>query len=191
MIKQGETMSTSLKRTGIWRFVAPLRIVGFLLAILYSIYYFILWGTALMGNTERAFDLLDIASTEPLSLIQIAGGMVCTGVMIGAVVLIVFILNRLLKLTYKEGFFQEGVAETFRQLGWALILFWLGMFLSDSVLPWLLTRNFSPELQVEVEVEWLPLDDGLIALFVGFVLLLVADAMVQARAIDEDNKQII
>jgi len=182
-------MSKTMKRTGIWKFAIPMRIVGFLLGALYLLYYIIIWGTALTGNTELAFDLFDIVSTAPLSPVQIAGGMFCTGVMIGAVVLIVFILNRLLKMTYNEGFFQEGVAETIRKLGWALILFWLGLFLSDSILPWLLTKNLPSDLHIEAE--WIPLDDSLIALFVGFVLLLVADAMVQARAIDEDNKQII
>lgn len=182
-------MSETLKRTGIWRFAGPLRILAFILAALYTVYYFIVWGTALTGDTELAFDLMDIVATDPLSPIQIIGGMISTGVAIGSIVLIVFTLNRLLKLTYKDGFFQEGVAETIRRLGWALNLFWLGLYLVDSILPWLLTKNLAPDLQLEAE--WIPIDDGLIALFVGFVLLLVADAMKQAREIDEDNKQFI
>lgn len=182
-------MAKKMKRTGIWKFAMPIRVLGFLLAIAYTLYYFILWGTAWAGDTELAFDLFDIVSTDPLTPVQITGGMICTGIMVGAVVLIVFILNRFLKLTHKEGFFQDGVAETLRKLGWALILFWLGLFLSDSLLPWLLTKNLPQEIRIEAE--WFPLDDGLIALFVGFVLLLVADAMVQAREIDEDNKQFI
>lgn len=177
------------RKTGIWRFSGPLRVLAILMAVIYGAYYLYVWSFALAGDTEDAFDFIDVISTEPLTLIQIAGGMVFSGIAIGAMVLIAIIANRLLKSTYRDGFFKSGVSKTLKQLGYALVLFWLGMILAENFMPWLLTKNLTPELREEIQ--WFLLDANLVALLVGFVLILVSGAMDEARAIDEDYKQII
>jgi hypothetical protein len=178
-----------MKKTGIWRFAGPLRITAILLAALYGVLFLIIWGVALVGSTELVFDMIDLERDDPLEWWQFLGGFICSGIAILAIILIAITVNRLLKRTKKDGFFEAGVAETLRRLGWAMILFWLGLYLVDSIMPWLLTLKLEPAARIELD--WFPLDDGVIALLVGFVLLLVSQAMHEAREIDADNKQII
>lgn len=177
------------KKTGIWRFSGPLRILVILMAVIYSAYYLVVWGLALAGDTESAFDFVDVISTEPLNFIQIIGGIIFSGIAIGSMVVIAIIANRLLRSTYRDGFFEAGVAKNLKQLGYALALFWLGMILAENFMPWLLTKNLDVELREEIE--WFLLDPNLIALLVGFVLIVLSGAMDEARMIDQDNKQII
>ena len=177
------------KRTIMWRFSGPLRVLVTLTAVIYVAFYVTIWAFALLGKTELAYDFVDVVSTEPLSLTQIIFGMIFSGIAIGSMVLIAVIANSLLKFTRQYGFFKVSVAKNLNQLGYALILFWLGMMLTDNVMPWLLTKNLALELREEIE--WIPLDANIIALLVGFVLILLSETINEARLIDEDNKQII
>lgn len=177
------------KKTGIWRFAGPLRITALVTAAIYGAFYALIWALAWFGETEAAFDFVDVISEEPLTPLQIIGGMICTGLAFGAMVMIAITANKFLKTAYREGFFEAGVARTLKQLGYGLILFYVGLMLSENLMPWFLTKNLAPELQEEIE--WFLLDPNLVALLVGFVLLLLSGAMEEARAIDEDNKQFI
>lgn len=178
-----------VKKTGIWRFAGPLRITALLTAIIYGLLYAVIWSLAWLGETEIVYDLVDVASQEPLTALQVIGGMICTGLAFGAMVLIAIAANKFLKTAYRNGFFEAGVARTLKHLGYGLVLFYIGLMLSENFMPWLLTKNLNTELREEIE--WFLLDPNLVALLVGFVLLLLSGAMDEAREIDADNKQII
>ncbi|MGB0908188.1 MAG: hypothetical protein ACPGVT_11900 [Maricaulaceae bacterium] len=159
------------------------------MAALYVVMFLLAWGLALLGATELVFDIADIESEAPLAMWQLLSSAICTGVMIGAVAMIAWAANRFLKVTYRNGFFIEGAAKACLRMGQGLTLFWLGLLLTESFMPWILTYNFPPA--EKAGIEWFVLDAGFIALLAGVVLILMAQAMDEARAIDADNKQII
>lgn len=173
----------------IWRFAGPLRFLVLAMVSIYSLYFCMIWALAWLGETEAAFDFVDVASTAPLKHWQIIGGMICSGVAFGAMGVIAFAANRFLKLTKRDGFFINDAAKACRHMGYGLILFWVGLILWENFMPWIITHNL-PEEQQE-EIIWFLLDPNIIALLVGFILILMAQAIDEARAIDEDNKQII
>jgi len=177
------------KKTGIWRFAGPLRIAALLTAVIYGLIYIYIWTLAWLGDTEDAFDIIDIVSTDPLTPIQIIGSMIFSGMAIGSIIMIALTANRFLKGAFRDGFFDASVARTLKHLGYGLLLFWLGFILSENVMPWLLTLNLESEFQETIE--WFPLDANIVAMIVGFVLILLSGAMDEAREIDADNKQII
>jgi len=177
------------KKTGIWRFAGPLRVAALLTAAIHVFYYLYIWTLAWLGDTEEVFDFVDIISTAPLKPMQIVGSMTLSGVFIGSVLMIALTTNSFLKGASRNGFFDARVAKTLKHLGYGLLLFWLGLSISDSLMPWLMTLNFDPELRESIE--WFPLDSDIIALIVGFVLILLSGAMDEAREIDDENKQII
>ncbi len=181
-----------MKRTGIWRFSGPLRITALITAAFYSLVYVIMWASAWLGHTAMVFDYaevdVDLVVNAPLTPLQLIGGMFSTGLFIGSMLLIALTANRFLRIAYREGFFEAGVARTLKHLGRGLVLFYLGLFL-DNFSPWLITKNLPPELQKEFNL--MVLDPTLVALIAGFVLLLLSTAMNEAREIDTDNKQFI
>ncbi len=177
------------QKGGIWRFSGVLRGFALALALIYGLFYLLTWGAALVGETEMAFDFVDIDSTAPLALWQIIGGIICTGIAIGAVIMICLAASHFLSMTKRDGFFIVGAAKACRRMGQGLIAFWLGMLLTENLLPWIMTQGLAAQAQEEIDL--FLLDTNFIALLVGVVLLLMAEAMDQARVIDQDNKQII
>ncbi len=177
------------KKTGIWRFAGPLRIAALLTAGIYSLYYTYIWTFAWLGDTEDAYDFIDVISTDPLAPFQIIGGMFLSGTAIGAMVVIAYTSNKFLKGAYRDGFFDEVVTKTIKHIGYGLLLMWFGFTTTENIMPWLLTLRLEPELQEPLE--WFPLDANIIFMIVGFVLILLSGAMDEAREIDADNKQFI
>lgn len=176
-------------RTGIWRFSGPLRFIMLFTAFAYGCLYLVIWGMAWAGNTEIVYGLTGAVSEEPLTKLQIIGGMICMGAFVGAFILIALTTNIFLKKAYREGFFQTGISRALRHLGYSMVLFYLGLTLTEKFLPWLITKNLGPEQQNPIE--WFFLDPTLVALLVGLVLLLLSGAMDEACDIDAENKQII
>lgn len=176
-------------RDGIWRFAGPLRWLTIIMVGIYSLLFTLSLVGALFGFTEPIFGWIDIVSTEPLALWQIAFGAMCLSVVCLAMIVIAIASNRLLKQSYRFGFLQEGTSQGLKQLGWGLILLWLGFILAENFMPWALTVNL-PEDQ-QKDIIWFILDPNLIAMLVGFVLLLLSDVVEEAREIDAENKQII
>jgi len=103
--------------------------------------------------------------------------------------MIAFSSSKFLKTAYRNGFFESGVSQILRRLGYGMVIFYCSILMIDYVLPWIITKNLAPELQVELE--WFPLDATIVALLVGFILLILSGAMEEAREIDTDNKQFI
>ncbi len=166
-----------------------MRIIIIASAILHMIFYITVWGFAFTGDTELVFDFVDINSKAVLTPLQITGGVLCSGVVIIAMCVVAFASNRILKRTYQGGFIQDGVAEDLRVIGYGMIMFWIGLILAEDVMPWILTWYFEPT--GKQELEWFPLDPNIIALTVGFLLILVSSAIDDARKIDAENKQFI
>jgi len=177
------------KKTGIWRFAWPLRIAVIFTAGIYGLIYIYIWTLAWRGDTEDAFDLIDVVSTDPLTPVQIIGSMLLSGLAIGSMIMIAFTANRFLGGAYRNGFFDVRVAKTIKHLGYGLLLYWLGFILSENLMPWLLTLHFEAEFQEPIE--GFLLDANIVALIVGFVLVLLSGAMDEAREIDADNQQFI
>ena len=177
------------KRTGIWRFSVPLRVTALITALFYGPLFVVIWVMAWTGHTEAAFDFVDVTSSAPLTALQKVGGMFCSGMAVGALVLISITSNNFLKTTHKDGFFEASVSRTLKHLGYGLIMFYAGLMLWENFMPWLMTKNLAPDLQEEIN--WILLDLNIVALLVGVVLLLLSGAIDEAREIDADNKQII
>lgn len=167
----------------------PVRYLVILSALIHALFYFTVWIFAFKGNTELVFDFVDIDSTALLTPLQIIGGVICSGVVIAAMCVVAIGANRLLKRTYKNGFIQDGVSSDLKLIGYGMIMFWLGLILAEDVMPWILTWYF--ETGAREELEWFPLDPNIIALTVGFLLILVASAIEDARIIEAENKQFI
>lgn len=174
---------------GIWRFAAVLRVLVLMLVVIYGLFFLIIWGLALAGETEGAFDFIDIDSDTSLAAWQIMGGIFCSGVEIIAMAMIAWSASQFIVMTRSRGFFIKEVPKTCRTMGYGLITFWAGMLLTENFLPWIMTRGL-PKGQQE-DIIWFLLDANLIALMVGIVLLLMAQAIDEARVIDNDNKQFI
>lgn len=179
-------MSTILSLEKIY---GPMRFLVIISAAIHALFYCVVWGYAFSGNTKLVFDFIDIDSTAVLTPLQFFGGVISSGVVIIAMCVVAMGANRLLKCTYKNGFFQDGVSRDLKIIGYGMILFWLGLILADDVMPWILTWYL--EAGDRKEIEWFPLDPNIIALFVGFILILVSSAIEDARMIEAENKQFI
>lgn len=177
------------QKGGIWRFSGVLRVLAIAMAMIYGFYYFLIWGLALAGEFEAAYDFIDLESEISLELWQIICGFLFSGVAIGAMVVIALAASRFLKVSKQDGFFIEAASKACRLMGFGLIGFWAGMLLTENFLPWIMTRNFP--IAEQEEIEWFLLDLNYIALLVGVVFMLMSRAMDEARVIDADNKQFI
>ena len=69
------------------------------------------------------------------------------------------------------------------------MLYWLGLISIDNFMPGILIYNFP--LGEQIEIFWWDFVDHYVLLLVGVILLLMAQAMQEARDIDSDNKQFI
>lgn len=175
-------------KDGIWRFSGVLRVVALVMAAIYILLYVTMWGYLIFGDTELVFYYIDIESAAPLKFWQTVLAIGITSVEMGAYVIICLAANRFLKASKSAGFFIEEVIKACRQIGWGIILYWLGTIWIDYILPGVLTFYF-PEGE-RVAIDWIAFDHYVLVL-VGVILLLMAQALKEAREIDSDNKQII
>lgn len=176
-------------KSNLWRLSLPIRILMGLCAGLYLLFYILAWGLAFTGDTSLIFDLYDIEGSYPLTGLQIMAGMIMIGLTVLGIILVFLAANRFLKLIHRRGFFGDGIAHALYRLGQSMIVFWVGMILGEDFLPPILTANLPSDLRQEFE--WIPFDVNIIIVLMGFVLILTADALRQAREIDQDNKQFI
>ena len=177
------------QKSKIWRFSGAFRIFALVLAFLYGSYGVSTCIFAFFGDTELVFYFVDINSTAPLDPWQIALGLVFMSVHIGAFIYLCLAANQFLKASKHEGFFIEEVITGCRKLGYGLMLYWLGLILIENFMPGILTYNFP--LGEQIEIFWWDFVDHYVLLIVGVILLLMAQAMQEARDIDSDNKQFI
>lgn len=177
------------QKSKIWRFSGAFRIFALVLAFLYGSYGVGTCIFAFFGDTELVFYFVDINSTAPLDPWQIALGLVFMSVHIGAFIYLCLAANQFLKASKHEGFFIEEVITGCRKLGYGLMLYWLGLILIENFMPGILTYNFP--LGEQIEIFWWDFVDHYVLLIVGVILLLMAQAMQEARDIDSDNKQFI
>lgn len=184
-----DIQATPPPRSGLWRFAGLLRLTTLAMAFVYSASFAAIWVAAIMGNTMPAFDLMDIENDAPLSAWQIAYGCATSALVCGAMIIIALAANRFLKTSYRKGFFDATIAQTLRRIGYGLGLFYLGVVLIDNSLSWMLTYNL-PADQRE-PIDWVIFDPNLIALLAAFILILLSDAITQARNIQADNAQFI
>ncbi len=178
-----------VKKDGFWKLSLPLRILLGLCALLYSGFFLVAWAMALMGDTSLVFDIVDIYEAHPLTPLQIVLGMICFAVVVVSVIMIFLAANDLLVRMRRDGFFAKGIARGVKRLGYGVILFWVGMILVEEFYGWILTWNL-PE-DDRIPFEWIPFDMTIIFLLIGVVLLLMSQALREAREIDQENKQII
>lgn len=176
------------QKSRIWRFSGVLRGVALIMASLYLLVGAVMWGAVFFGNTEHVFTFIDMNSRAALEPWQIILGIAFTSVLIGAYVVICLAANQFLKASKREGFFIEEVIAACRKLAFGLMLYWFGLILKENIMPGVLTFNFAADAQREII--WYP-TAHYVVLLVGLILLLMAQAMVEAREIDSDNKQII
>ena len=177
------------QKSKIWRFSGAFRIFALVLAFLYGSYGVSTCIFAFFGDTELVFYFVDINSTAPLDPWQIALGLVFMSVHIGAFIYLCLAANQFLKASKHEGFFIEEVITGCRKLGYGLMLYWLGLILIENFMPGILTYNFP--LGEQIEIFWWDFVDHYVLLLVGVILLLMAQAMQEARDIDSDNKHFI
>ena len=178
-----------VQRSKIWRFSGLLRWVALVMATLYGVVHIMSWVIVYFEGTGIIFEYyVDRKSSAPLEPWQIIWGIVFSSVLTGAYIYICLAANQFLKTSRHAGFFVEEVITACRKLGYGLMLYWLGLILIENFMPGVMTFNF-PEDE-RVAIEWVPLDHYVI-LLVGVILLLMAQAMEEAREIDSDNKQFI
>lgn len=177
-----------MKKGGIWRFSGILRGFALILAPLYILAGVMGWGAVAFGETGPAFLFAEIESNAPLEPWQAVLGAAFTAVLISAYIVICLAANQFLKASKCEGFFIAEVITACRKLGFGLMLYWVGLLLKENILPGVLTFNFPGDGQREII--WYP-TAHYVLLLVGVILLLMAQAMQEAREIDSDNKQFI
>jgi len=177
------------QKNGIWRFSGALRVFALVLAFLYGLLGILTGIFAVFGDTEGIFYFVDINSTAPLELWQIILGIVFMSVHIGAFIFLSLTANQFLKAAERDGFFIKEVITACRKLGYGLILYWFGLILIENYMPGILTYNF-PEDE-KWEIFWWDFVDHYVLILMGVILLLMAQAMQEARNIETDNKQFI
>ena len=176
------------QKSKIWRFSGVLRGGALIMASLYLLVGVMMWAAVFFGITEHVFTFININSRAALEPWQIILGIAFTSVLIGAYIVICLAANQFLKASKREGFFIEEVIAACRKLAFGLMLYWLGLILKENIMPGMLTFNFPANEQREII--WYP-TAHYVVLLVGLILLLMAQAMEEAREIDSDNKQII
>lgn len=176
------------QKSGIWRFSDVLRGFALIMASLYLFVGVVMWAAVFFGETEHVFTFIDINSAAQLEPWQIILGIAFTSVLIGAYIVICLAANQFLKASKREGFFIEEVITACRKFAYGLMLYWLGLVLKENFMPGVMTFNF-PEDARRV-IHWIP-TAHYVVLLAGVILLLMSQAMVEAREIDSDNKQII
>lgn len=177
-----------VQKSKIWRFSGVLRVFALVMASLYLFVGVMMWAAVFLGKTEHVFTFIDIKSTAPLEPWQIILGIAFTSVLIGAYIVICLAANQFLKASKRQGFFIQEVITACRKLGYGLLLYWFGLVLKENFMPGVLTFNF-PEDSRRV-LYWIP-TAHYVVLLAGVILLLMSQAMQEAREIDSDNKQII
>lgn len=175
----------------IWRFSSVLRGVALVLATVYALStILVLWVAylAFTGNTELFFFFIDQNSTAPLEPWQIILTVLIAFYHISTFIFLCLAANQFLKASKSAGFFIEEVIRACRKIGYGLMFYWLGLNLYENYIPGILTHNFPADEQLGIL--WTPIDHYVI-LLVGVILLLIAQAIQEAREIDSDNKQFI
>jgi len=179
------------RKSGIWRFSGVLRVVALVLATIYalaSIVVLVAAYLAFTGDTQLLFLVIDQNSTAPLEPWQIILTVLIMFYHMGTFIFLCLAANQFLKASKRAGFFIGEVITACRKIAYGLMLYWFGLNLYENYIPGILTHNF-PEDQ-QLIILWTPLDHYVI-LLVGVILLLMAQAIQEARDIDSDNKQFI
>jgi len=176
------------QKSRIWRFSGALRVIALVLAALYAFTFIITWIGVFIGDTELIFFYIDIDSTASLEPWQISLGILFMAVHTGTFIFICLAANKFLKASKREGFFIEETITACRKLAYGLMAYWIGLLLIENYLPPVLTSNFPKDERIELI--WFTIDYYGI-LLVGFILVLIAQALDDARKIDSDNKQFI
>ena len=180
-----------VQRSKIWRFSGFLRGVALVMAALYglsSIAVLVMAYMAFTGNTQPIFYLIDYTSTAPLEPWQIILTVLIVFYHIGTYIFLCLAANHFLKASKCAGFFIEEVITACRKIAYGLMLYWFGLNLNENYIPGILTDNFLDDEQLGIL--WIPVEHYVI-LLVGLILLLMAEAIQEARNIDSDNKQFI